>query len=138
LAASLWHSQVAKDLIVSLRCKQAENVFGVQLDKEADVFCNNQGIVKNASTSESTLMKKHNLTSRCEKQQRVGKKDRTPNLVDPLTKATTSERQKELHQCVMCQERRLMAETRVVEEDIGEKASGTLQLRVFPMVEFFP
>jgi hypothetical protein len=35
-------------------------MFGVPIDGLANVFCDNRGVVKNASIPESTLMKKHN------------------------------------------------------------------------------
>ena len=40
---------------------QAEDVmFGIPIDGPADVFCDNQGVVKNTSLPESMLSKKHN------------------------------------------------------------------------------
>jgi len=38
-------------------------MFGIRLGGKADVFCGGQGIVKNVSMPESTLMKKHNSTN---------------------------------------------------------------------------
>jgi hypothetical protein len=50
--------RIAKDLVVALRYKLC--MFGVELKGPADVFCNNQAVVKNASLPESVLAKKHN------------------------------------------------------------------------------
>jgi len=51
-------ARIARDLIVSLRIKL--RMFGCPIDGPANVFCDNQGVVKNASLLESTLSKKHN------------------------------------------------------------------------------
>jgi hypothetical protein len=50
--------RICKELIVALRYKLC--MFGVPIDGPANVFCDNRGVVKNASILESTLMKKHN------------------------------------------------------------------------------
>ena len=50
--------RICKDLIVALCYKLC--MFGVPLDKPADVFCDNSGVVMNVSKPESTLQKKHN------------------------------------------------------------------------------
>jgi len=46
----------ARDMIVALRYKL--RMFGVPILGPADVYCDNQGVVKNASIPESTLSKK--------------------------------------------------------------------------------
>ncbi len=51
--------QICKDLIVTLRYKL--QMFGVLIAGPANVFCDNQGVMKNLSIPESVLMKKHNL-----------------------------------------------------------------------------
>ena len=51
--------RICKEHIVALRFKL--RMFGVLIDGPANVFSDNQGVVKNASVPESTLMKKHNL-----------------------------------------------------------------------------
>ena len=83
--------RVCKELIVSLRYKL--RMFGVPIDGPADVYCDNQGVVKNASIPESTLTKKHNAINYHAVREaaaagilRVGKEDGTTNLVDLLTK----------------------------------------------------
>jgi len=43
----------AKDLIVALHCKLC--MFGVLIEGEADVFCDNGGVVKNASVPDLAL-----------------------------------------------------------------------------------
>ena len=71
-------------------------MFGVTLDNPADVFCDNRGVVMNASKPESTLQKKHNAINYhavCEAAAasilRVGKEYGETNLVDFLTKVLT-------------------------------------------------
>ena len=69
------------------------------MEGPANVFCDNQGVVKNASIPESTLAKKHNAInyhSVCKVAAagilRVGKEDGEMNLADLLTKVLTSEK----------------------------------------------
>ena len=50
--------RIARDLIVEMRLKLRS--IGVPLLGPANVFCDNQGVVKNTSIPESTLSKKHN------------------------------------------------------------------------------
>ena len=50
--------RICNELIVALRYKLC--MFGVLLDGSADIFCDNLGVVMNASKPESTLQKKHN------------------------------------------------------------------------------
>jgi hypothetical protein len=52
---ALW---ICKELIVALRYKLC--MFGVPIDGPANVFCDNQGVVKNASILELTLTRKRN------------------------------------------------------------------------------
>jgi hypothetical protein len=47
-----------KELIVAMHYKL--RMFGVLIDGPVNVFCDNHGVVKNASIPESTIMKKHN------------------------------------------------------------------------------
>jgi hypothetical protein len=47
-------------MIISQKFKL--RMFGISLDGPAQVFCKNQGIVKNVSIPESLLSKKHNTT----------------------------------------------------------------------------
>ena len=78
-------------------------MFGVQLDGQADVFCENCGVVMNVSKPESTLQKKHiviNYHTVCEAAASgiliVGKEDREINLADLLTKVLTGQEQWDL------------------------------------------
>ena len=78
-------------------------MFGVPVEGPANIFCDNQGVVKNASILESTLVKKHNAINYHAVQQAaaarilcVGKEDGQTNLVDLLTKVLTAERHWEI------------------------------------------
>jgi hypothetical protein len=83
-------------------------MFGVPLLGPANVFCNNQGVVHNASVPESKLAKKHNAT--CYHQVRelaaaniihVAKEDTATNLADALTKPLCREISKELYKSLL-------------------------------------
>ena len=50
--------RIAKDMAIALRYML--RMFGIPIDGPADVFCDNQGVVKNMSLPESVLSKKHN------------------------------------------------------------------------------
>jgi hypothetical protein len=50
--------RICKELIVALRYKL--RMFSIPIDGPANVFCDNRGVVRNASIPESMLMKKHN------------------------------------------------------------------------------
>ena len=50
--------RTARDLIISMRYKL--RMFGIPLEVPAQVFCDNQGVVKNTSIPESVLSKKQN------------------------------------------------------------------------------
>ena len=83
--------RIARDLIVELRLKLKS--IGVPLLGATNVYCDNQGVVKNTSIPESTLNKKHNSINYHVVREavaanimRVGKEDTAYNLADPLTK----------------------------------------------------
>ena len=83
-------------------------MFGVLIDGPANVFCDNQGMVKYLSIPESTLLEKHNVVNYHAVQEavaagilRVGKEDTMTNLADMLTKVMMSERRYELCQGFM-------------------------------------
>lgn len=68
-------------------------MFGVPLEGPTSVFCDNNGVVKNASIPESALAKKHNVINYHAMREaaaagilRVGKEDGQTNLADLLTK----------------------------------------------------
>ena len=93
--------RICKELIVALRYKL--RMFGVPVEGPANVFCDNRGVVKNASIPESTLAKKHNAINYHAVREaaaagilRVGKEDGQTNLADLLTKVLTSERRWEI------------------------------------------
>ena len=83
--------RISRDLIVELRLKLKS--IGVPLLGPTNVYCDNQGVVKNTSIPESTLNKKHNSINYHVVREavaagilRVGKEDTAYNLADPLTK----------------------------------------------------
>ena len=74
-------------------------MFGIPIDGPANVFCDNRGVVRNASIPESTLMKKHNAINYHAVQEaaaagiiRVGKEDGETNVADLLTKVLSGEK----------------------------------------------
>ena len=81
--------RILRDLIVELRLKLKS--IGVPLLGPTNVYCDNQGVVKNTSIPESTLNKKHNSINYHGVREavaagilRVGKEDTACNLADPL------------------------------------------------------
>eukprot|EP00957_Ditylum_brightwellii_P106407 8117541-Ditylum_brightwellii.AAC.2 len=82
---------ICKEMVVAL-CYKLQ-MFGDPLEVPVNVFCDNQGFVKNASLPKTTLTKKHNGINfhlACETAEagilHVGKEDGTTNLADLLTK----------------------------------------------------
>ena len=78
-------------------------MLGIPIDGPANVFCDNQGVVKNTSIPESTLSKKHNSInfhivreSAAAGILRVGKEDSETNLAYPLTKLVPYSRKQAL------------------------------------------
>ena len=74
-------------------------MFGIPIDGAANVFCNNRGVVRNASIPESTLMKKHNAINYHAVREaaaagiiHVGKEDGETNVADLLTKVLSGEK----------------------------------------------
>ena len=93
--------RIAKDLIVALRYKL--RMFGVPIDGPMNVFCDNNGVVKNASIPQSMLAKKHNAINYhaireavAAKIIHVGKEDGMTNLADLFTKVLTADRPRAL------------------------------------------
>ena len=81
--------------IISLRYKL--KMFGVAIDGQADVLCDNLSVVKNTSMVDSKLHKKHNSLAFhavrwavAANILRVGKVDTKENISDPLTKLLTA------------------------------------------------
>jgi hypothetical protein len=91
----------AKDMAIALRYKL--RMLGVQIDSPANVFSDNNGVVKNTTIPESMLTKKHNAINYhaiCEavaaKILPVGKEDGMTNLADLFTKVLTVNRRRAL------------------------------------------
>ena len=99
--------RAAKEMIVTLRYKLC--MFGVAIDGPANVFCDNNGVVKNTTIPASMLAKKHNAINYhaiCEavaaKILRVGKEeDGMTNLADLFTKVLTADRCRALCKHIM-------------------------------------
>ena len=93
--------RTARDMIIAMRYKL--RMFGVPLDGPAQVYCDNQGVVKNTSIPESVLSKKHNAINYHAVREaaaagvlQVHKEDTETNLADLFTKVLHSERRREL------------------------------------------
>ena len=91
----------ARDLIISMRYKL--RMFGVPIDGPAQVYCDNQGVVKNTSIPESVLSKKHNAINYHAVREaaaagvlEVHKEDTQTNLADLFTKVLPADRRREL------------------------------------------
>jgi hypothetical protein len=91
----------AKDIIVALRYKL--RMFGIPLEGPAQVYCDNQGVVKNTSIPESVLSKKHNAINYHAIREaaaagvlQVHKEDTATNLADLFTKVLPADRRREL------------------------------------------
>ena len=122
-ALTVWHSKrqntvesstfgsefvamrIAKDMAIALRYKL--RMFGIPIDGAADVFCDNQGVVKNTSLPESVLSKKHNAINYHAVREavaagimRVAKEDGETNLADLLTKSLNLLKWKRLLGCM--------------------------------------
>ena len=89
--------RICKELIVGLRYKL--RMFGVPIEGPTNVFCDNRGVVQNASIPESVLLKKHNAINYHAVREavaagiiRVGKEEGETNLADMLTKNVSGKR----------------------------------------------
>ena len=96
----------ARDVIIALRYKL--RMFGVPLDGPAQVYCDNQGVVKNTSIPESVLSKKHNAINYHAVREaaaagvlQVIKEDTQTNLADLFTKVLPGDRRRELLSCIL-------------------------------------
>jgi hypothetical protein len=97
--------RICKELIVALRYKL--RMFGVPIDGPANVFCDNRGVVLNASLPNSILQKKHNAINyhvvreaAAAKILRVGKEDGETNTSDLLTKVVRGQKRWDLCWCI--------------------------------------
>ena len=93
--------RIARNIIVELRIEL--KYIRVPLKGPTDVYCDNQGVAKNTSVTESTLNKKHNSINYHVVRKaasagilRVGKEDTATNLADPLAKLMTYSQNNEL------------------------------------------
>ncbi len=98
--------RTAKDMLVALR--YILRMFGVAIEGPANVFCDNNGVVKNTTIPESMLAKKHNAINYhavreavAAKILRVGKEDGMTNLADLFTKILTADRRRALCRHIM-------------------------------------
>ena len=92
---------IAIEHIKALRYKL--QMFGVLITGPANVFCENQGVVKNTSIPDSTLLKKHNAVNYHTVREaaacgifRIGKEDTETNLLDVLTEVLSKGRKDNL------------------------------------------
>jgi hypothetical protein len=98
--------RTARDMIMAIRYKL--RMFGVPIDGPAQVYCDNQGVVKNTSIPESMLSKKHNAINYHAIREaaaagvlQVHKEDTATNLSDLFTKVLHAERRRELLQSIL-------------------------------------
>ena len=98
--------RAAKDMIVALRYKL--RMFGVPIAGPANVFCDNNGDVKNTTIPESMLAKKHSAINYHAIREavaagilRVGKEDRMTNLADLSKKVLTADQHRSLCKHIM-------------------------------------
>jgi len=91
----------AVELIEALRYKL--RMFGVPIDGETNVFCDNEAVVKNVSAPESVLRKKHHAIAyhRCREAVaagtiRIAKEGTETNLSDLFTKKLPRDRREQL------------------------------------------
>ncbi|KAL7545122.1 hypothetical protein ACHAWF_008480 [Thalassiosira exigua] len=99
--AELVAMRIARDMIDELWLKLKS--MGVPMVGPANLFCNNQGVVKNTHIPESMISKKHNSVNYHIVREavaagilRVAKEDTVSNLADALTKLQTYDRKREL------------------------------------------
>ena len=83
-------------------------MFGVAIDGPANVFCDNNGVVKNTTIPESMLVKKHSAINYHAIREavvaqilRVGKEDGMTNLADLFTKVLTADCRRALCRHIM-------------------------------------
>ena len=94
-------AKIAVEMIEGLCHKLA--LMGVEVDGPANVFCDNESVVKNSTKPESTLKKKHNAVAfhRVREAQacgtvRIAWESGETNLADILTKALNGPRLRQL------------------------------------------
>ena len=105
-ASELVALRIAVEQVEALRYKL--RMFGIPIEGPADIFCDNQSVVKAASSPSSTLTKKHNAICYHKVREsaaagtiRVAKEDGDTNLADLLTKPLPADRRKFLLQSIL-------------------------------------
>ena len=98
--------KTAQEMIIALRYKL--RMFGIPIEGPANVFCDNEGVVKNTSIPESVLNKKHvsiayNLVREAVAAgiMRVAKEASETNLADLLTKPLSQAKRNQLLFCIL-------------------------------------
>ena len=98
--------RIATELVISLRYKL--RMFGVPIDGPTNVFCDNEAVYKNVSSSDSQLKKKHNSICYHKVRESVAagiifvfKENSETNLADILTKSLNAVRRKFLRSKIM-------------------------------------
>jgi hypothetical protein len=93
--------KIAKEMVVALRYKL--RMFGIPIDGATNVYCDNEGVVKNTSIPESVLSKKHlSIAYHAVREavaagiMRVAKEDTLTNLADLFTKCLPQVRRNRL------------------------------------------
>ena len=101
--------RIATELIISLRYKL--RMFGILIDGHTNVFCDNEAVYKNVSSSDSILKKKHNSICYHKVREAVAagillvyKENSETNLADILTKALNAVKRKFLRSKIMLDE----------------------------------
>jgi hypothetical protein len=94
-------AKIAVELIEALCYKL--RMFGVPINGPANIYCDNNSIVTNASSPQSTLNKKHNAIAYHKVREavaaetvRLAKEDSKTNIADMLTKIVPGPRLKDL------------------------------------------
>ena len=95
--------RIATEMVISLRYKL--RMFGVPVVEPAQMFCDNEAVVRNAEIPESTFRKKHTSVSYHRVREAVAagvilifKEDSATNLADLFTKPLGPEQRK----CLLC------------------------------------
>ena len=98
--------RLATEQIISLRYKL--RMFGIPIDHDANVFCDNEAVFKNASIAESRLTKKHNSICFHRVREAVAsgilmpyKVETKYNLSDILTKSLPGFKRLEIRRMIM-------------------------------------
>ena len=105
-ASELIAMRIAVEQVEALRYKL--RMFGVPIDGPADMFCDNESVVKISTSPSSTLSKKHNAIcyhkireSAAAGTIRVAKEDGKTNLADLFTKALPGNARHSLLQLIL-------------------------------------